>query len=429
MPAAEVIAEIQDRFRNSCKNKTHDQVDLFKICGKALDWYDKHYYDDLISMGEMINIITPVYNECFGITEQEPEPESANGSPESGGELLAEPVTSEAETPPDDGAEEGADEPAAEAPAQRNNRARFTTFTRRAHPMATDVEWIIRGVIPVGVSVIYGDTEAGKSWFALQLARAIATGDPFLGQPVEQKKRVLYVAFEGNYASMMARVYAVFGGPPPATFEALCPTYAERDANAADRLAGEILSGGTDLVIADRLGNIAETGLYEYKTALTKLCNAAWDAGASAWWVEHTLKGRPRVMKGGTSVIGEADSRINILRGKHAMQGWIEISDRFHPPTLPPWRLAFGDTMGEAPWRLLGRTVERVKPMSDTQARIQAYILGHGPVAHQAEICKALDLTRDVVSKALKKLLAHPECQVEASPEGYRQKMGLAVVA
>jgi len=56
--------------------------------------------------------------------------------------------------------------------------------------------WLVEGLIPDEALVFFGGKKKlGKSWFALQLAQAIAAGMPFLGRPTE-KGPVLYLCLE-----------------------------------------------------------------------------------------------------------------------------------------------------------------------------------------------------------------------------------------
>jgi hypothetical protein len=55
--------------------------------------------------------------------------------------------------------------------------------------------WLVPGILPVGLAVLAGRPKVGKSWIALQLAQAVATGGRFLGEPVG-KGPVLYLALE-----------------------------------------------------------------------------------------------------------------------------------------------------------------------------------------------------------------------------------------
>lgn len=55
--------------------------------------------------------------------------------------------------------------------------------------------WIIPNCLPEGLSILAGKPKIGKSWLALQMARAVSTGQSIIGQQIEQGP-VLYLALE-----------------------------------------------------------------------------------------------------------------------------------------------------------------------------------------------------------------------------------------
>jgi len=59
-------------------------------------------------------------------------------------------------------------------------------------------EFIVPGLIPEGLTIIAGSPKIGKSWFALQLATALATGGCMFGEIQIDKREVLYMALEDS---------------------------------------------------------------------------------------------------------------------------------------------------------------------------------------------------------------------------------------
>ena len=60
-----------------------------------------------------------------------------------------------------------------------------------------DITWLIEGVLPEGVGFIGALSGAGKTWFALSMARALSTGQKFLGNyKVPEPVPVLYLCPE-----------------------------------------------------------------------------------------------------------------------------------------------------------------------------------------------------------------------------------------
>ena len=71
------------------------------------------------------------------------------------------------------------------------------------------VKWLIEGVIPVGAfTALYGPPGSFKSFIALDIAEAIATGRSWMGNGVSEPGAVLYIAGEG-FGGVGARIKAI----------------------------------------------------------------------------------------------------------------------------------------------------------------------------------------------------------------------------
>jgi RecA-family ATPase len=68
-----------------------------------------------------------------------------------------------------------------------------------------ELNWIIRDIVPEGLCILGGRPKVGKSWLALQMAVAVATGGRFFGKELE-KGEVLYVALEDNPRRLQRRL-------------------------------------------------------------------------------------------------------------------------------------------------------------------------------------------------------------------------------
>src|SRR5690349_6804220 len=70
-------------------------------------------------------------------------------------------------------------------------------------------EWVIQGVLPEGISILYGAHSAGKSFVALSMAGAIITGKPWLGKyRIPNAGPVVYLSMEGGKGDFASRWYA-----------------------------------------------------------------------------------------------------------------------------------------------------------------------------------------------------------------------------
>jgi RecA-family ATPase len=89
------------------------------------------------------------------------------------------------------------------------------------------VEWIIDEIVPEGVTVLYGDTNVGKTFLGLHMALRIAAGARCFGRATQQGT-VLYIYSEGgrslNIRKITARVKAELpAGLPIITLPATLP--------------------------------------------------------------------------------------------------------------------------------------------------------------------------------------------------------------
>ena len=69
-----------------------------------------------------------------------------------------------------------------------------------------DITWIVPGMLSVGMSFLGGRPKSGKSWLALQLACAVATGGIFLGKHIIVPGRVLYLSLEDYPRRLQSRM-------------------------------------------------------------------------------------------------------------------------------------------------------------------------------------------------------------------------------
>lgn len=74
----------------------------------------------------------------------------------------------------------------------------------------TPTTWVIRDVLPAGITLLSGDPKAGKSFLSLQFAFAIATGCTLWnGRQPETQGRALYLALEDNDRRMQKRLTGI----------------------------------------------------------------------------------------------------------------------------------------------------------------------------------------------------------------------------
>lgn len=85
-----------------------------------------------------------------------------------------------------------------------------------AELFSTDVkptEFIINGLIPVGLSLVASPPKYGKSWMMLDMSISVAEGQPFL-EFTTNKCNVLYLALEDRFDRLKDRMLKITDGEP-----------------------------------------------------------------------------------------------------------------------------------------------------------------------------------------------------------------------
>lgn len=73
------------------------------------------------------------------------------------------------------------------------------------------VRYVLQGFIPEGVTILAGKPKAGKSWFSMDFAIAVAAGRFTLGTLKPPQGDVLYLALEDNERRLKRRISKLLG--------------------------------------------------------------------------------------------------------------------------------------------------------------------------------------------------------------------------
>ena len=186
------------------------------------------------------------------------------------------------------------------------------------------LSWIVKGVIPQAVlGLIYGASGSGKSFFALDLAVAVATGREWRGKRVV-RGRVAYIAAEGA-GGMRNRLKAACEqhGIEPAALDiftlAAAPNFME-PAPVKAVIAAVLAAGPFSLLFIDTLAQVsagANENSGEDMGRVLKHCEEIHRAtGAMVMLVHHSGKDESKGARGWSGLKGPADVEISILRAE-----------------------------------------------------------------------------------------------------------------
>lgn len=232
------------------------------------------------------------------------------------------------------------------------------------------VEWIVDGLIPrVLVSSIVAQSGVGKTWIALDLARACSVGGLFLGQYPALKCRVGILDAEDEYGGLKTRwtqLHAGMGRLPDdrikvrmlsgiGSFDVMNPAESDELVEAMRSL---------DLLIVDSLSQTH--GVDEKDNSALKVVMQQWESlsrrtGCIVILIHHAGWGAPDRGRGGSVIRDRVQAELNITKDGDGVVTRIGQSKNKFDATRPnvatmrvdgsrktPVRLIFGEAAMEA---------------------------------------------------------------------------------
>lgn len=170
------------------------------------------------------------------------------------------------------------------------------------------------------ISVLFAESNAGKSILAMQIARDIAAGINSVAGTAVEPRRVLYIDYELRTAQFQSRYR---GAEMPALLHRATPSanaYTELDADTAFDDIIAAMASGYKTVVVDNMTFVCERISDPDKTLLLmkRLKESATAYGASLLLVCHTPKRNPRMplskadIAGSSNIVNFADSAFAI---------------------------------------------------------------------------------------------------------------------
>lgn len=202
------------------------------------------------------------------------------------------------------------------------------------------VEWLIEGVIPVGsFTALYGPPGSFKSFIALDIAEAIATGRSWMGRPVKQTGAVLYLAGEG-FGGIGARIKACKihhqtedGAPIYIVRHQLNLRSSAEDFNALMLAVVQLVEQtGMEfsLAIVDTLarafGGGNENSSEDMGAFITAMGKVQEFLNCALMVLHHSGKDAAKGLRGHSSLLGAVDTELELLRFDEQLKGVITIS-------------------------------------------------------------------------------------------------------
>lgn len=219
--------------------------------------------------------------------------------------------------------------------APRTFSASKLQATKLAEP-----RWAVPGILAEGCTILGGKPKTGKSWMALGLAIAVASGGRALGQIQVQQGDVLYLALEDTMRRLKSRMDIILEGAPAPPSLDLAVDWPRLDANGAEWLTAWLESHTkARLVIVDTLARVRSrsggrnSNLYEDDYhAVSLLKRLADNAGASLLVIHHLRKMSSEdpleSLSGTMGLSGAADSILVLKKERIKRDATLFITGR-----------------------------------------------------------------------------------------------------
>ena len=239
--------------------------------------------------------------------------------------------------PPEDIAKEFEAEP----PKENKINAKHIAIEHWDSIQDEPVKWLIHSVIPVGAfTALYGPPGSFKSFIALDIAEAIATGRPWMGNEVTENGAVLYICGEG-FGGVGARIKACKqhhqtedGAPIYVIRHQLNLRASVEDFNALMvSIETLVMETGINfkMIIVDTLarafggGNENDSSdMGAFITACGRIQQIVQDCALMI--LHHSGKDASKGLRGHSSLLGAVDTELELLRFDESMKGVITIS-------------------------------------------------------------------------------------------------------
>jgi hypothetical protein len=261
--------------------------------------------------------------------------------------------------------------------------------------------WVVPGLIPEGVTLFAGKPKVGKSWMALALAIAVATGGEVLGVKCPQAA-VVYAALEDGRNRLRSRMDTLLGEEPWPHKLRFVFELPPLDHGGLDELRALCTARECRLVIVDVLARVRSTkkhgeSLYDYDyRSLMPLANLARELGIAIVVVHHERKlaaiDRLDCVSGTTGLTAAADAIVTLSRdnSRFMLAGRGRDLEEFE------WPLGFEDGR----WQLQS-DVHKLNP--DQQRVLDVLREAQRPMGPK-EVAALLGLKEPTVRQTLRRL-------------------------
>jgi hypothetical protein len=275
------------------------------------------------------------------------------------------------------------------------------------------VEWVVPDFITPGLTLLVGAPKLGKSWLALDICNAVASGEYTLGDRHCQQGSVLYAALEDNARRLRDRLHKVCGKKPGKTFTLWTDMRTLDDGGLDDLRRWIEAADNPRLIVIDVLNRVRATqgkneGSYAYDyRSVTPLKDLADEFGLAIVVIHHTRKAdagdRLEKVSGTNGLTGAADSTIILDRDGEG----VTLSGRGRD--IDEFETALEFQKDNCRWRVLG-DAGAVRRSDERKLILDALVTANEPMGSR-EIADVTGQTDGNVRRLLAKMARADEVE------------------
>jgi hypothetical protein len=268
-------------------------------------------------------------------------------------------------------------------PPEREEKPGISGIFSAADLMAEEmpeVRWAVPDILPEGVTLLAGKPKLGKSWMALGLAIATATGGVALGTKRVEKGEVLYLALEDNKRRLQNRIRKLLAGRTAPAGLHIATDWPRANEGGCERLDAFLTDHpDTRLVVIDTLARIKprtfgrRTQYDEDRDAVDPLIPIAAEHGVAILLVHHLREAESDdpldMIHGSAGLTGGVDGALVLKRQRGRADAYLHVEGR---DIENPTELALKFDHNAATWAIVGNAEEY--RMSETRAAILGVI-------------------------------------------------------
>jgi hypothetical protein len=300
----------------------------------------------------------------------------------------------------------------------RPEKISFADMLEREVP---PVKWIIKDLLPQGLTLLSGLPKCGKSWLAMEFSLAIASGKDALGWYATEQGSVIHLAHEDSESLFVQRLKMLLQGNSCPTEAFFIPKFKERT-GALDHItayAAETLN--LRLIVIDTLQRVRgaqgkSQTLYTFDyDAVAPYVDLAANMGVSILIIHHDRKQDDdqhlNRVSGSTALTGAADNIMSLTSDLKAGTGQLEITGRYGEPQQVAMR--FDSYTGQ--WIWTDPSEKAKKEISQQRRDVVLKLKEYGPLS-PSDIADLLDKKAGTIRKLLLEMKKRGE--VERGDDG-----------